>query len=241
MTHAQGGYPPGEYPAGGQPPGYHPGGYPGAGPAGHDPGARPGGARPWDGVDPSAPSYLQRNVLWGMGTLTVVVLGFSYHTSLSARSPDGGTITALPSRSAQRTAPNAAPTPPPTSAPTRPGRPGATPSQAVPPPSAPTQGATRNPAAGLKDGTFTGTAMPTRFGPVQVRIVVSGGRVTSSQAIRYPNTDRKDQQINSRAVPVYNAAAVAAQSADIDSISGATVTWQGYTGSLQSALDQARA
>ena len=51
--------------------------------------------------------------------------------------------------------------------------------------------------------------------------------------------DRHDQMINSRAVPAYNEEAVQAQSADIDVVSGATVTWEGYTQSLQSAIDAA--
>lgn len=93
----------------------------------------------------------------------------------------------------------------------------------------------------LKDGTYTGSASATRWGDVQVRIVVSGGRITSSNAVAYPNENPKDAQINARAVPTYNAAAVAVQSAQIDAVSGATVTWQGYTDSLQSAIDQARA
>ena len=88
-------------------------------------------------------------------------------------------------------------------------------------------------------GTFTGDAVQTRFGDVQVEITVENGVITSSNAIQYPNRDRHDQQINSYAVPVLNAAAVAVQSADIDSVSGATFTSLAYAESLQSAIDQA--
>ena len=95
-------------------------------------------------------------------------------------------------------------------------------------------------STGLTDGTYIGTAVSTRWGPVQVKLTVAGGRITSAEAVEYPTANGRDQQINSVAIPYYEQAAVAAQSAKIDHVSGATVTWQGYTGSLQSALDQAR-
>ncbi|GAB3876273.1 hypothetical protein GCM10028802_13900 [Terrabacter terrigena] len=79
----------------------------------------------------------------------------------------------------------------------------------------------------------------TRFGNVQVKITVVGGKITASEVLQVPGEDRHDQMINSRAVPVYNEEAVQAQSADIDVVSGATVTWEGYTQSLQSAIDRA--
>ncbi|WP_245630512.1 FMN-binding protein [Granulicoccus phenolivorans] len=72
-----------------------------------------------------------------------------------------------------------------------------------------------------------------------MRITVSGGKVTAAEAITYPTESGKDRMINSRAIPVLNSAAVKAQSANIDMVSGATYTSQGYKQSLQSALDQA--
>ena len=87
--------------------------------------------------------------------------------------------------------------------------------------------------------TYSGDAVMTRFGNVQVQITVQGGKITASDVLQVPWNDRHDQMINSRAVPVYNAAAVNAQSAQIDVMSGATVTWEGYTQSLQSAIDRA--
>jgi uncharacterized protein with FMN-binding domain len=88
-------------------------------------------------------------------------------------------------------------------------------------------------------GTFTGDSVDTRWGPVQVRITVSAGRITDSTAVVYPNGNSRDQQINSYALPVLAQEVVAAQSAQIDHVSGATVTSDGYIGSLQSAIDQA--
>ncbi|MCW2601437.1 MAG: hypothetical protein JWM02_3266 [Frankiales bacterium] len=86
--------------------------------------------------------------------------------------------------------------------------------------------------------TVTGTSADTRYGPVQVRITVSGGQLVSATAIVYP-TGGRDSEINSYAIPVLDKETVAAKSASIDSVSGATFTSQGYVQSLQSALDQA--
>jgi uncharacterized protein with FMN-binding domain len=87
--------------------------------------------------------------------------------------------------------------------------------------------------------TYTGDAVSTRFGDVQVQITVSGGKVTKSVVTQVPWNDRRDQEINSYAVPILNEEAVTAQSASIDMVSGATFTSDGYIQSLQSALDQA--
>ncbi|MFB7944197.1 FMN-binding protein [Kitasatospora phosalacinea] len=86
--------------------------------------------------------------------------------------------------------------------------------------------------------TVTGSAADTRYGPVQVKVTVAGGRISSIDVVQYPTRDRRDQEINEYAIPVLNQEAIAAQSADIDVVSGATYTSDGYTRSLQSALDQ---
>ena len=88
-------------------------------------------------------------------------------------------------------------------------------------------------------GTFTGDSVQTRYGAVQVEIVVTDGVVTSADAVSYPSRDRESQQINSWAVPALNDEVVSAQSASISMISGATVTSVGYLTSLQSAFDAA--
>jgi uncharacterized protein with FMN-binding domain len=85
----------------------------------------------------------------------------------------------------------------------------------------------------------TGSEVQTRWGPVQVKVTVSGGRVTDVTAVEYPTENPRDQQINSYALPELRTEALAAQSADIDTVSGATYTSEGYKQSLQSALDAA--
>lgn len=87
--------------------------------------------------------------------------------------------------------------------------------------------------------TYTGDSVDTQWGPVQVRITVTNGKVTKADAIVYPTENPRDQQINSYAIPALDREAVAAGSAQIDMISGATYTSTGYLQSLQSALDKA--
>ncbi|MFC7486960.1 FMN-binding protein [Knoellia sp. CPCC 206453] len=87
--------------------------------------------------------------------------------------------------------------------------------------------------------TWTGDAASTRFGDVQVQITVADGKITAATVTEVPWQDHRDQEINSRAVPILTDETVSAQSAGIDMVSGATFTSQGYVESLQSALDQA--
>ncbi|WP_172967953.1 FMN-binding protein [Micromonospora sp. WMMD754] len=88
-------------------------------------------------------------------------------------------------------------------------------------------------------GTATGSVAQTRWGPVQVRITVSAGKITDVAAVQVPDGNHRDQEINDYAVPILRQEALAAQSARIDTVSGATVTSDGYRESLQSAIDAA--
>ena len=85
--------------------------------------------------------------------------------------------------------------------------------------------------------TVTGDPANTRFGPVQVRISVTNGKVTGVEAIDYPNGSGRDQEINAYAIPQLNQETLQAGNANIDMVSGATYTSDGYITSLQSALD----
>ena len=87
--------------------------------------------------------------------------------------------------------------------------------------------------------TVTGAAWPTIYGPVQVRVTVKAGKLSAVTAVEYPTDTPRDYQINTFAVPQLNAEALAAGSAKIDTVSGATYTSGGYVGSLQNALDKA--
>lgn len=91
----------------------------------------------------------------------------------------------------------------------------------------------------LRDGSYTGTAVTTRYGNVQVQVTVSGGKITAVTALQLTDDDGRSVQISAQAAPVLQQEALSAQSADIDTVSGATYTSDGYIQSLQSALDQA--
>ena len=87
--------------------------------------------------------------------------------------------------------------------------------------------------------TVTGDVAQTEWGPVQVALTVDAGRVTEVAVLQYPTGNSKDEEINSYALPILIQQTLDRQSADIDMVSGATVTSVGYQQSLQSALDQA--
>ena len=86
-----------------------------------------------------------------------------------------------------------------------------------------------------------GQSMDTRYGPVQVQITIRSHRIIKATAIDYPQGSSTDQEINSSAIPQLDDETLQAQSAQIDTVSGATYTSDGYQRSLQSALDSASA
>ena len=88
-------------------------------------------------------------------------------------------------------------------------------------------------------GTYAGSLVQTRFGAVQVQITVKAGAITDVTALQLTDDDRKSVQISNRAAPLLRAAVIKAQSAQVQTISGATVTSDAYLSSLQGALDAA--
>jgi uncharacterized protein with FMN-binding domain len=113
-------------------------------------------------------------------------------------------------------------------------------------------GASPTPSSGTSSGTgsgsatgaasaktVTGDASNTMYGPVQVQITVKSRKITAVNVIQYPNGTPRDAQINAFAIPQLTQETLAANSASIDMISGATYTSNGYISSLQSALDKA--
>lgn len=88
--------------------------------------------------------------------------------------------------------------------------------------------------------TVTGPVVATRYGPVQVRVVLTGDHLVSAHAVRLPDGDDQSRSINGIAGPALDRQAVASQRT-VDGVSGATWTSNGYRRSLQGALDAARA
>ena len=113
---------------------------------------------------------------------------------------------------------------------------------ATPVPTSTKQSATPAPTSTKQSAatkTVDGDAVDTRWGPVQVQISVTGRKISSVQVLQAPNENRRDIEINNTALPILHDEAMSAQSAQIDSVSGATYTSDGYTQSLQSAIDRA--
>ena len=93
--------------------------------------------------------------------------------------------------------------------------------------------------AAKKSGTFLGSAYMTRYGAVQVSVNVANGKITKVTAPVYPVGTFRDQQINSQAIPMLEQEVMQAQSSNINNISGASYTAQGFYMSLVSALSKA--
>jgi uncharacterized protein with FMN-binding domain len=110
---------------------------------------------------------------------------------------------------------------------------------ALPAPSSSASASSGTGSAATGTKTVTGDTVQTRWGPVQVRITIKDGKLTEVTAVTYPTDNPRDQEINSYAIPRLRTEALQAQSADIDTVSGATYTSDGYRQSLQSALDSA--
>jgi uncharacterized protein with FMN-binding domain len=87
--------------------------------------------------------------------------------------------------------------------------------------------------------TVTGDAISTRYGNVQLKVTISGGKITNVQPVQLPSNDPKSSEISSFAAPQLQQSALTKQSASIDAVSGATYTSDGYKTALQSALDKA--
>jgi uncharacterized protein with FMN-binding domain len=94
-------------------------------------------------------------------------------------------------------------------------------------------------SAVYKDGTYTGSVADAYYGNVQVSATVSGGKLTDVTFLQYPNTHATSVVINQQAMPYLKQEAIAAQSANVQIVSGATFTSQAFQQSLQAALSQA--
>ena len=157
---------------------------------------------------------MRRIVFAILSTITTVVLLFSYHTSTNGAGAASSAVAQLPATPVSPVSPGSG------------SRPGSSTKSG-------SSAGTSGPAS------YTGTAADTRWGPVQVQITVSGGKISASRAVQYPQGTSRDAQINGSALPVLDREVLQQQSASIDTVSGATVTSDGYLQSLQSAIDQA--
>lgn len=197
---------------------------------------------------------MRRPVLAAMSAVSVVVLGVSFQGSRQGhvaalhpaavglvveQAPASAAPSLLPTPRATRPSLPAAPRVAAPTARTTSARPLAPLTTRAPVTRSPVTRAPVTKAPAPTSVTVNGTAVDTPYGPVQVQITVRGGHVVRADAIDYPQGGGRDQEINSRAVPQLDSEAVRADSAQIDTVSGATYTSDGYRQSLQSALDAA--
>jgi uncharacterized protein with FMN-binding domain len=115
---------------------------------------------------------------------------------------------------------------------------GAAPSATGPRVAGPTSGTSPR-GASTVSGTFTGTSESTRYGSVQVKLVVASGKITDVVAVHLTDQGGRSVQLSNRAAPILGAEVLKAQSAKVASVSGATYTTDAYLRSVQAAIDKA--
>ncbi len=96
------------------------------------------------------------------------------------------------------------------------------------------------PAGQYVDGSYTGNPADAYYGTVQVKAVISGGRIADVQFLQYPSDRSTSRYINSQAMPLLTQEAISVQSAQVDGVSGATATSGAFIESLASALAKAK-
>lgn len=97
------------------------------------------------------------------------------------------------------------------------------------------------PKTGYKDGVYTGSNIETVYGPVQIKATIKGGLISDVAFIQYPNKGGHTAEVSNYSMPVLIKEAITIQGANVDTISGATQTVQGFQQSLGNALSQAKA
>jgi uncharacterized protein with FMN-binding domain len=177
-----------------------------------------------------------------MWAVSIAVVGFSIRASEHAASgapvASAGIVNDSASQPTQ-SVPTGSASPKPSTSPT-PSRTASAKPRATPKTTARTTPSPRpTQSAAPKTVTVNGAAVDTDYGPVQVQISLRGSKIISATAIAYPQSSGRDLEINSYAIPMLQQDTVTKQSAQIDTVSGATYTSDGYRKSLQSALDAA--
>jgi len=176
---------------------------------------------------------MKRGLLIGVGTLGGLGAVFAITPPQFGTSGPVG-LAALPGKAAASAAPA---TPAPTKA--APTKAASTPTKAAATKkAAPAQ--TQAPAAATGvTGTFDGNTAHTRWGPVQVRLVVKDGKIVDASALQSPSGDSRSRSISQQAIPYLVQETLAAQSDQISGVGGASYTSNGWYTSLQSALKKA--
>ena len=108
-------------------------------------------------------------------------------------------------------------------------------STTTPPPASTPSGQT----TGLKDGTYTGSTVSSIYGTTQAQIVITSGQITDVIYLKYPQDRRASLQKSQMSMSVIKQEVIQAQSANVNTVSGATQTSSAFIQSIASALSQA--
>ncbi|MEU8820513.1 FMN-binding protein [Actinoplanes sp. NPDC048796] len=155
---------------------------------------------------------MRRITLWAFSTVAALVLLFSYRTSTNTPATPAAAEAPLSEPSAA----------------------GSTPPSAGPSGSASASTSKSGPLE------YDGSSVQTQWGPLQVHITVAEGKITEITAPTSPADNPADAGVTAGALPQLREQVLAAQSASIDGVSGATFTSEAYKQSLQAALDAAQ-
>jgi uncharacterized protein with FMN-binding domain len=103
----------------------------------------------------------------------------------------------------------------------------------------PTASPGRTTTAAGPPGTVTGPVVNYGYGELATRVAISGSRITGVSVPVIRVAEQFSQELADRAIPVLRHEVLAAQSAHIQAVSGATYTSEAYAQSVQAALDRA--
>ena len=90
------------------------------------------------------------------------------------------------------------------------------------------------------DGTYTGPVVDAYYGLIQIAAIIQGGQLVGIKVLKYPSDRRTSVFINEQALPLLQDEVISAQSANVDIISGATLTSEAFIRSLGAALTKAK-
>lgn len=92
----------------------------------------------------------------------------------------------------------------------------------------------------FKDGIYTGSIEDVFYGDIQVKATIAQGRLDTIEFLKYPDDQQTSIMINTQMMPILTQEAIQKQSSEVDIVSGATDSSEGFRRSLSDALSQAK-
>jgi uncharacterized protein with FMN-binding domain len=97
------------------------------------------------------------------------------------------------------------------------------------------------PTGQYTDGQYLGNSADAYYGNIQVEAIIQNGKLAEVVFVDYPQDRGTSIRINNRAMPILKEEAISAQSANVNTVSGASDSSAAFRESLASALAQALA